>query len=257
MSGLFDWIDRVQTYDRGGFNYIAELNAFVDRNKWMGEQPPEFVNKVVAIAQVGCHDPPCRNAGCLDFPCPGASPKDAGGSVRETFSAFYMTDLYNSFKSTGTGTIAPSPAPTPCVGEDCTSNPTYTPTAPTASPTAAPVLPTPPPTNAPSPVPTSIADTRKADVVATKAHLKNREGLIENNIFVSDTASGLVRTKLYSLDGLLRNMEELANNGVDGMAFFMGQGGFMGQDGAFEYGLVNIALFRESYVASVLSMRSI
>lgn len=47
--GFFEWLDRIQTYDDGEFNYFDKLLAFVDRG--MGD--PTFISTVAKIVAKG------------------------------------------------------------------------------------------------------------------------------------------------------------------------------------------------------------
>lgn len=231
MSGLFEWVDRVQSYDRGGFNYMERLKLFADE----GMKDDVFIKHVGAIVQSGCHDPPCEAAGCLDFPCDGASPVNENAGVTKAFRMFFQLDLWDSFPVTPGGTIAPSPAPTQCQ-ENCTEWPSESPLPPTAAPSKAPVV---IPTSIPSEAPTREMDAKLATFEDMAMYLERRRVLIENEIFVSESDSGLERSKMYTLDGFLVNLKELATVGVDDMMFYVGQG----RNGNFDHGLVNIALF--------------
>lgn len=55
MVGLFEWVDRIQSYDRDGWNYLNELKAFADG----GYTDFDFVDRVSSIINLGCHSPPC------------------------------------------------------------------------------------------------------------------------------------------------------------------------------------------------------
>jgi predicted chitinase len=61
IAGLFYWTESVQTYDVGGWNYIAELRRFVNG----GMRDEAFINAVSGIVNRGCHNPPCAT-GALD-----------------------------------------------------------------------------------------------------------------------------------------------------------------------------------------------
>lgn len=59
VSSMFEWTERVQTYDDGkGWNYIKELRNFVDT----GMYDMDFINAVSGIVSQGCHKPPCEGA---------------------------------------------------------------------------------------------------------------------------------------------------------------------------------------------------
>ena len=59
IAGMFRWITVIQTYNKGGFNYMQELINFVDS----GLQDMSFIHGVSGIVTQGCHDPPCANKG--------------------------------------------------------------------------------------------------------------------------------------------------------------------------------------------------
>lgn len=46
-------MESVETYDEGGWNYIAELRKFVEG----GMQGTEFIDGVSGIVNRGCHNP--------------------------------------------------------------------------------------------------------------------------------------------------------------------------------------------------------
>ncbi len=52
-AGFFYWVDQVQPYDSGGWNYLAELKKFVNG----GMEGEEFINSVSGIVNRGCHNP--------------------------------------------------------------------------------------------------------------------------------------------------------------------------------------------------------
>jgi len=232
MSGLFEWIDRIQTYDFLGFNYMEQLHAFADG----GMKDDVFIKHVGAIVQTGCHNPPCKSAGCLDFPCDGAYPVDENAGVRKAFRTFFELNLWNSFPESDGGSNTPTPAPTQCQ-VNCTEVPSLSPLPPTATPSNAPVVIL---SSVPSESPTRVMDSRIAHFEDVSRYLKRRRALIDSDIFVSETNSGRAQSRLYTLDGFLNTLQELATEGVDEkMVFYIGQG----KVGNFEHGLVNIALF--------------
>jgi len=55
IAGFFYWMESVQAYDVGGWNYQAQLRAFVDG----GMAGDSFINSVSGIVNRGCHNPPC------------------------------------------------------------------------------------------------------------------------------------------------------------------------------------------------------
>ena len=52
-AGFFYWINAVQSYDEGGWNYINELHSYVDG----GMEGDAFINAVSGIVNRGCHNP--------------------------------------------------------------------------------------------------------------------------------------------------------------------------------------------------------
>ncbi|KAL7529805.1 hypothetical protein ACHAXR_003168, partial [Thalassiosira sp. AJA248-18] len=170
MSGLFEWVHRVQTYDQGGFNYMERLHEFADG----GMKDDIFIKHVGAIVQTGCHDPPCESAGCLGFPCDGAYPIDENAGVTKAFRTFFELNLWNLFPATPGGTNTPTPAPTQCQ-ENCTEIPTLSPLPPTATPSKAPIV---IPTSVPSESPTRVIDARIARFEDMSTYLKRRRDLI-------------------------------------------------------------------------------
>ncbi|KAL3788522.1 hypothetical protein HJC23_006560 [Cyclotella cryptica] len=61
IAGMFYWMESVQKYDSGGWNYMDELKAFVNG----GFSDPGFINAVSGIVNRGCHNPPC-GTGAVD-----------------------------------------------------------------------------------------------------------------------------------------------------------------------------------------------
>jgi len=61
IAGMFYWIESVQGYEEGGWNYLTELHKFVDG----GMTDTNFINSVSGIVNRGCHNPPCA-AGPVD-----------------------------------------------------------------------------------------------------------------------------------------------------------------------------------------------
>ena len=92
-SGLFSWIDRVQSYDQPGFNYMKELREFGDS----GFRDEEFIMKTNNIVQWGCHNPPCLNTGCIgSATCSDASDASSGDIVTKVsheILLFYFSPL--------------------------------------------------------------------------------------------------------------------------------------------------------------------
>jgi len=55
IAGMFYWIDSVQSYNSGGWDYMTELHKFVDG----GMYDMSFLDSVSGIVNRGCHNPPC------------------------------------------------------------------------------------------------------------------------------------------------------------------------------------------------------
>ena len=53
LAGFFYWVDQVQPYDNGGWNYMDELHKFVDN----GMEGQAFIDSVSGIVNRGCHNP--------------------------------------------------------------------------------------------------------------------------------------------------------------------------------------------------------
>jgi predicted chitinase len=62
IAGMFYWVEELQSYNVGGWNYITELKKFVDGGMQDGNS---FINAVSGIVNRGCHNPPCA-AGPVD-----------------------------------------------------------------------------------------------------------------------------------------------------------------------------------------------
>ena len=52
VAGMASWVERVQSYDEGGWNYYAELRKFVDE----GMNDDDFIKAVSGVLNHGCHD---------------------------------------------------------------------------------------------------------------------------------------------------------------------------------------------------------
>jgi len=55
IAGYFYWIESLQSYSSGGWDYITELTKFVDD----GMSGTDFIDAVSGIVNRGCHNPPC------------------------------------------------------------------------------------------------------------------------------------------------------------------------------------------------------
>lgn len=65
---LFEWVERVQSYDDGDWNYLRELTEFAAGGRDVVEsvqfsllpgEPPHFIDRVGGVLEQGCPDPPC------------------------------------------------------------------------------------------------------------------------------------------------------------------------------------------------------
>jgi len=61
VAGYFYWINALQSYSVGDWDYITELHKFVEN----GMEGDAFINAVSGIVNRGCHNPPC-GTGALD-----------------------------------------------------------------------------------------------------------------------------------------------------------------------------------------------
>ncbi len=56
---MFYWVESLQTYSSGGWEYLDELKKFVDG----GMIGNKFIDAVSGIVNRGCHNPPCASGG--------------------------------------------------------------------------------------------------------------------------------------------------------------------------------------------------
>jgi len=63
VAGLFYWLDAVQKYESGGWNYMSELKKWVDSGMNMADS--SFINGASGIVNRGCHNPPNCGTGEL------------------------------------------------------------------------------------------------------------------------------------------------------------------------------------------------
>ena len=232
ISALFKWIDKVQNYEDGEWNYLERMRVFADN----GFEDDVFIKEVNAIVEVGCRKPPCKQAGCVSFPCDGAFSADENRAVNRAYLTFSVLNIWGAFEKSLGGTNSPTPVPSVC--PECTGSPTL---LPTNTPTGTPIIDI---TSVPS-----VAPTREVTVLLRrfndlKEHLIDRGRLLESKVFVSESKSGLVTSTLYTLGGLLSVLKDLTTKGSDdgnggNLMFYIGQD----DDNNANYGLVNIALF--------------
>ncbi|CAE7496999.1 unnamed protein product [Symbiodinium natans] len=63
VAGMFYWLNAVQPYTSGGWDYIAELKKWVDNGMQQGDR--SFINGASGIVNRGCHNPPNCGTGEL------------------------------------------------------------------------------------------------------------------------------------------------------------------------------------------------
>ena len=63
VAGFFYWLNSVQPYEKGGWNYIAELKKWVDGGRDKSET--SFIDGASGIVNRGCHNPPNCGTGEL------------------------------------------------------------------------------------------------------------------------------------------------------------------------------------------------
>ena len=98
IAGFFYWVDQVQPYNTGGWNYLAELKHFVDG----GMTGDAFINSVSGIVNRGCHNPPC-----------GTGDLDGGPERAENFFRILKALDFSFVDIQKPPTDAPTPLPTP------------------------------------------------------------------------------------------------------------------------------------------------
>ena len=76
IAGMFYWIESLQSYNVGGWDYITELKKYVDN----GMADNSFIDAVSGIVNRGCHNPPCA-----------AGPVDGGFERSENFKKVLST----------------------------------------------------------------------------------------------------------------------------------------------------------------------
>lgn len=232
-SALFKWIDKVQNYQDGEWNYLEQLQIFADN----AFEDDVFIKEVNAIVKVGCRHPPCEEAGCVSFPCDGAYSEDENRAVTRAFVTFSVLGIWQNFDKSLGGTNSPTPVPSIC--PECTGKPTL---LPTVTPTASPLVDV---TSQPSEAPSREITVLLRRFNELKEHLITRRRLLQSKVFVSETKSGgFSSSKLYTLDSLLSVLKDLATKGSDdgtgsNLMFYIGQD----DDKNVEYGLANFALF--------------
>lgn len=219
---------RVQSYNERGFNYMEELLAFADS----GFESEQFIEAVGNIVKLGCHNPPCQNAGCLrSSTCAGTSSdekEDIGNLVTKVFRTFMELNLWDFPDSPG-GSNMPSPSPTQCK-VNCTDEPTMSPFSPTMTPSGSPFM---DPTSIPSSAPSSSFDQKMEYFAVVKMILQDKRDQLESEVFATPS------TAVYAFDGFLQALEDVSTTEYDGLSFYLGQD----PTSNLGHGIANIALF--------------
>eukprot|EP00804_Cyclotella_cryptica_P022742 CCRYP_004976-RM/>CCRYP_004976-RM protein AED:0.47 eAED:0.49 QI:0/0/0/1/0/0/4/0/208 len=107
IAGMFYWVESLQNYNVGGWDYISELKKFVDN----GMSGNSFIDAVSGIVNRGCHNPPFRFT--IQKQDMGRDKNWQRVQMRLTipygpklsFSAMSITCMWSSSSSSGTETI--------------------------------------------------------------------------------------------------------------------------------------------------------
>jgi hypothetical protein len=57
ITGMFEWVERIQSYSDSDWDYISNLQQFVDK----GMTDESFFESVISIFTRGCHLPDCSS----------------------------------------------------------------------------------------------------------------------------------------------------------------------------------------------------
>jgi len=222
MIGLFEWADRIQTYDKDGWNFIEKLKEFCDG----GYTDFAFVDAVSGILNIGCHDPPCQG-----FSNSAVEPHNKR-ERNDTFQRFL-----NEFKVARNFPPPPPPTPLPSPA------PTYEPTE--AEPTTAAPTSIGQPTEIPtsSSRPTSIQGRPPAEAVTNIENaLKSSRSRFEKFLLKSEYPTGAWPSYLYTWRGFLQALRKMTTGVGPGEKnwFFIGDGE---SPNSLQLGLINLASF--------------
>jgi hypothetical protein len=207
---------------------MEELLAIADS----GFEGEKFIEAVGNIVKLGCHNPPCQNAGCLgSATCAGTSSddkEDISNLVTKVFRTFIELNLWDFPDSPG-GSNMPSPSPTQCK-VNCTDEPTMSPFNPTMTPSGSPFMDA---TSIPSVAPSSMFDQKMEYFALVKMILLDKREQVENEVFATPA------TAVYTFDGFLQALEDVSTTEYDGLSFYLGQD----PTSNLGHGIANIALF--------------
>eukprot|EP00804_Cyclotella_cryptica_P021002 CCRYP_009303-RD/>CCRYP_009303-RD protein AED:0.09 eAED:0.09 QI:102/0.93/0.93/1/0.8/0.62/16/340/1751 len=220
MVGLFEWVDRIQSYDKGGWNYIEELKAFADG----GYADFDFVDRVSSILNLGCHSPPCTGIS------PTAMEPHNERDRNDTFQRFLnQLQVVSNFPAPPPPTPLPTPFPTeePSVVVPTTDPPTR-PRMPTVSPTISPA-----PTSLAGRPPSKVATDFWERVTTSKKH-------VEEVLLTSEHPYGISASYIYTWKSFLISLEKMTK---DEIGPGPGNWFYIGEEDTVDYGLVNLAAF--------------
>lgn len=103
MVGLFEWVERIQSYNKDGWNYLEELKTFVDG----GYEDFDFVDRVSSILNLGCPFPPCTGIS------PTAAEPHNQRDRNDVFQRFLnQLQVVSTFPAPPPPTPLPTPYPT-------------------------------------------------------------------------------------------------------------------------------------------------
>ena len=235
MVGFFEWADRIQTYDVGGWNYIEKLKEFTDG----GYKDFAFVDAVSGIVNLGCHDPPCRGFGVGTTVAQPHNQKERNNTFQRLLNQLGVARAY-----------PPPPKPTPM--------PTYSPTEAPQRPPPTTATPTifEPPTQTPtvSMVPTAIQGRPPEEAVESMDEEIEKKVVVEEKVFstgnrfahlllLSEHPSGeMWPSYLYTYRDFQTALKKMTSGIGPGEKNFFYIGDGYSQNST-KYGLANIAAF--------------
>ena len=186
VSGMFHWVQEVQTFKNRGWSYMDELHEISLNETMTGEingTLSEQVNCILRTGKVNCD-----------------AAHDQTDVLREILAAI---------SSFGLPTMSPTVTP-----------PTD---PPVPLPSTSPIIPPSPyPTTSQQPTssPVVFEYPSKASVEYIMSFLKDKEALIKSKILVSDRGE----ESIYTFESFMSNLELMAKGIKDGRYFFVGKG---------------------------------
>lgn len=186
VSGMFHWVQEVQTFQSRGWSYMDELREITLNETMTGN-----INRTLS-AQVDC----ILTTGKVD--CDAAHDRtDLLGEILSAISSFGLPTM--------SPTVTPPTDP------------------PVPLPTTSPVIPPSPyPTTSQQPTssPVIFENPSKASIEYIMSLLRDKEALIKSKILVS--VSG--EQSIYTFESFISNLELMAKGIRDGKFFFVGKG---------------------------------